>query len=67
MTDNKRGRPALGGETPSTRVQLTLPAREYDALWRLARHQDVSVPTVIRSAIRRGLRRVLEDGPEDDA
>lgn len=61
MADNKRGRPPIDPSGASTRVQVTIGPRQYDAAWRRARDEDVSVSELLR----RGLRRVLAD-PDDD-
>ena len=59
MSDPRRpGRPPIGDE--SERVNLTVPAAEYDKAASIARRDGVSVPEVIR----RGLHRYLSDDPE---
>jgi hypothetical protein len=51
----KRGRPALDATAtdPSVRINLTVPVRMYDALWKRAYVADLSVPEVIRRAVGR--------------
>lgn len=56
-----RGRPALTvGDTPA-HVNLTVPSRDYDRVYAIARRQGISVPAVLR----RGLARELADDEPD--
>lgn len=44
----KRGRPAVDPVDASTKISLTLPARQYDELYHQARLARVTVPELIR-------------------
>jgi hypothetical protein len=62
MSDVPRrpGRPPIGEDGTPARVNLTVPAAEYDKAASIARRDGVSVPEVIR----RGLHRYLSDDPD---
>lgn len=52
MSEPRRtGRPPLDAEDDSVQVCLTLPARQYDALYDQAQQDRVSVPEVIRRTL----------------
>jgi hypothetical protein len=48
----KRGRPRLAPDDRLVPVSVRLPAKEYDALCAKAQREAVSVPEVIRRALR---------------
>lgn len=61
MKHNKGGRPPLtAGDTPA-KVNLTVPSQMYDRAHEVATRDRVSVPTVLRRAITRGLDRQEDD------
>lgn len=47
------GRPPLDDEDPSVGVSVRMPSKQYDALHARASGERVSVPEIIRRAIRR--------------
>ena len=51
-TTRKRGRPPLDPGDPSVDVHLMIPGKAYDHAYQLARAQDVTVPEVLRRAIK---------------
>jgi hypothetical protein len=51
----RRGRPALDPTQPSADVHLTLPAALYDEAYEAAERARVSLPELIRRAVRRTL------------
>lgn len=51
----KRGRPALEPGQPSTDVIVAMPPALYDRVYQAARLERVSVPEVIRRALKREL------------
>jgi hypothetical protein len=53
----KRGRPRLASDDESVPVHLTLPSREYDLAYALARRDRISVPEVLRRAFRRAQKK----------
>lgn len=60
MTDPKRpgrppGRPPIDPRDPSVHVHVSLPSQTYDRVWRLAKAHDLTVPEVMRRALRRVL------------
>lgn len=61
MIRNGRGKPRLDTTVPRTAprspaVCVTLPAREYDSAYALARQKRVSLPQVLRVALTRFMR-----------
>jgi len=61
VSDPRRpGRPPIGDHAGTERVNLTVPAAEYDKAASIARRDGVSVPEVIR----RGLHWYLSDDPD---
>ena len=50
------GRPPIADDDTSTRVGLTLPTKQFDALCKQARREDISVA----EAIRRQLNRIIK-------
>jgi hypothetical protein len=46
------GRPPLDDNDESVGVHVRLPSREYDAVYEKARRERVTVPEVIRRAVR---------------
>jgi hypothetical protein len=48
----RRGRPPLDGDTASVKVTISLPAKQFDDFCKHASNQQVSVPEVIRQALR---------------
>ena len=61
-TPKRRGRPPLDTTDPSTTVCLALPSKRYDALYRQAAAERVSVPELIR----RGLDRRIKYSKSDE-
>lgn len=57
------GRPPIDDEDPSATVHLRLPSKQYDALYKQARQDRVSVPEAIRCALARDRR---EDQDDDE-
>jgi hypothetical protein len=51
------GRPRLRDGEPTQRIQLQLPASDYDRVTKVAVHHRVSVQTVVRRAIGMALKR----------
>jgi hypothetical protein len=50
----RRGRPPLDTADPTTvQVQVRLPTRQYDRLYARATAQRVTVPELVRRAVRR--------------
>ena len=53
-TPRRRGRPPLDAADPhAVSVQVRLPPREYDAMHQRASAQRVTVPELLRRAVRR--------------
>ena len=48
----RRGRPPLDAGDPSVQVTIALPSKHFDAFCALARRHQVSVPEIIRQAMR---------------
>lgn len=59
----KRGRPSVDPQGLTMRVDLTLSAATYDALYAAARRSEVSVPELIRRQLRARRR---PQGDDDD-
>lgn len=49
----RRGRHALDAGDPSTGVCIKLPSKLYDAAYRVATREQISVPEVMRRALKR--------------
>jgi hypothetical protein len=49
----KRGRPPLVPDSPSRKVTISLPAKQFEAYCLVAFEQQVSLPEVIRRALDR--------------
>jgi hypothetical protein len=58
MTPPKRGRPRIDPEDDSVQVSVTLPARQFDQMYKAARREEVSIAEAIR--------RRLDARPADD-
>ena len=56
---NPRGRPRIDPSDSTVTVSLALPGRTYDVIYRKAQSERLSVPEIIRRAIR---RRTAGDG-----
>jgi len=56
MSRDKRGRPPLSPDEPSTPVQVRLPDSLYDRAYAEASKEHVTVPELIRRALHRDLR-----------
>lgn len=50
------GRPPLDAADPSTQMSLRLPSKHYDAVYRAASRERLTVPELIRQTIARRLR-----------
>lgn len=58
----RRGRPPLvAGDIPA-RVHVTVPSKDYDKADQIAKREGISVPAIVRTAV----RRYLEDDESDD-
>lgn len=55
LTPGRRGRPPLSRDEPSTDVCVKMPEGMYDAAYRVATRERISVPEVIRRALDRAL------------
>lgn len=61
----KRGRPLVDDTQASVRVNVNLPAGQYDELYAAARRAGVSVPEAIRMYLQRARRRPTDDDDDD--
>lgn len=50
----RRGRPPVDPDATPTRVQVTLSAKMYDALFQRAQAKEITVPEAIRRSIEPG-------------
>jgi hypothetical protein len=52
IPERRRGRPSIApSDQPSADVHVTLPPQKYDAAYKLAAEQRVSVPELLRRAL----------------
>ena len=63
MKPGRIGRPPLDPDSPSVRVSLSVPARQYDELYAKAQRERVSVPELMRRSF---MRRKLDSSDDDD-
>ena len=61
---NRPGRPRVDPTECTAKVSVSLPARDYDALYRQARDAKVTVPELIRRSLRPILGSVKSTEPE---
>jgi hypothetical protein len=63
MQHRRPGRPPLDDVDPSVQCSLRLPAKQYDALYRAASRDRVTVPEYIRTTLSARLRYEKSDEP----
>jgi len=65
MSDSpkRRGRPRLDPSDPSVQCSLRLPSKRYDALYRAASRDRMTVPDYIRQTLSGRLRYEKSDEP----